>query len=43
VKNRIEALGYEPIDDAPGQFAAALREDIAAIRATAIGGSTASR
>jgi tripartite-type tricarboxylate transporter receptor subunit TctC len=43
MKRRIEALGYEPIDDAPGQFAAGLREDIAAIRATAAGGSAASR
>ena len=31
------------IDDGPGQFAAALRADIAAIRSAATGGTTASR
>ncbi|MEO8486570.1 MAG: tripartite tricarboxylate transporter substrate binding protein [Betaproteobacteria bacterium] len=35
VRTRIEALGYEPIDDAPGQFATALRDDIAAMRTVA--------
>jgi len=34
-RKRIDALGYVPIDDMPGQFASALREDIAAIRAIA--------
>ena len=34
-RRRIEALGYEPIDDAPGQFAAALRDDIRTFRALA--------
>jgi tripartite-type tricarboxylate transporter receptor subunit TctC len=32
---RIEALGYEPIVDAPGAFAAALKRDIAAVRTIA--------
>jgi len=35
LRKRIEALGYEPIDDAPGQFAAALRDDIRTFRALA--------
>ncbi len=34
LQNRIEALGYEPIVDAPGHFAAALRDEIGALRAT---------
>jgi hypothetical protein len=33
-KRRIDALGYEPIDDAPGHFAIALRDEIAAVRQT---------
>ena len=32
---RVEALGYEPILDEPGQFAAALRHDLADVRAMA--------
>ena len=32
---RIEALGYEPIVDEPGQFAAVLRHDLGAVRAMA--------
>jgi hypothetical protein len=35
VRSRIEALGYEPIDDAPGQFATALRADIDEMRTVA--------
>ncbi len=35
VRKRIDALGYEPIDDAPGHFAEALREDLADYRASA--------
>jgi len=35
LRRRIEALGYEPIDDAPGAFAAALRDDARAFRALA--------
>lgn len=31
-KRRIDALGYDPVDDAPGRFAIALREEIAAAR-----------
>jgi tripartite-type tricarboxylate transporter receptor subunit TctC len=42
VRSRIEALGYEPIDDSAGQFASTLREDIAAIRSLSSGASTAS-
>ena len=34
MKKRLDALGYEPIDDAPGHFATALREEIAAVRET---------
>jgi len=34
LRGRIEALGYVPIVDAPGQFAAAVRDEIAALRAT---------
>jgi tripartite-type tricarboxylate transporter receptor subunit TctC len=34
LRSRIEALGYEPIVDAPGQFAAAVRDEIGALRAT---------
>jgi|APFre7841882724_1041349.scaffolds.fasta_scaffold02062_6 tripartite-type tricarboxylate transporter receptor subunit TctC len=41
VRSRIEALGYDLIVDGPGQFATALRDDIAAIRAIAAGGSKA--
>ena len=41
VRSRIEALGYDPIVDSPGQFANVLRDDIAAIRAIAAGGSHA--
>jgi len=33
VVKRIETLGYEPIVETPGEFAKALRDDIAAIRA----------
>ena len=33
VRKRIEAMGYEPIDDTPALFRAALRDDIAAFRA----------
>ena len=33
-KKRIEALGYEPVEDTPGQFATALREEIVAVRET---------
>ncbi|HEY8245525.1 MAG: Bug family tripartite tricarboxylate transporter substrate binding protein [Vicinamibacteria bacterium] len=35
VRKRIEALGYEPIDDTPALFRAALRDDIATFRALA--------
>ena len=35
LRARIEALGYETIADAPGQFASALRDDIAKLRALA--------
>jgi len=42
-RNRIEALGYVPIDDAPGQFAAALREEIGAVRTLLGSGSKSSR
>ena len=42
VRSRIDALGYEPLDDSAGQFASALREDIAAIRSLAGGPATAS-
>ena len=35
VRSRIEALGYVAIADAPGQFAAVVRDEIAALRATA--------
>lgn len=42
MRNRIVALGYEPIDDAPGQFAAALRDEIGALRATMESGSKSS-
>ena len=42
VRSRIDALGYEPLDDSAGQFASALREDIAAIRSLAGGPTTAS-
>ena len=35
VRERIEALGYEPIDDTPARFRAALRDEIAAFRAYA--------
>ena len=35
LRKRIEALGYEPIDDAPGQFAVALRDDLRTFRALA--------
>jgi tripartite-type tricarboxylate transporter receptor subunit TctC len=41
VRSRIEALGYDLIVDGPGQFAIALRDDIAAIRTLAAGGSHA--
>jgi len=43
VKRRIDALGYEPIDDAPGQFATALRNEIATLRSIAGGASSNSR
>jgi tripartite-type tricarboxylate transporter receptor subunit TctC len=33
-KKRIDALGYEPVDDAPGRFAAALSDEITAVRET---------
>ena len=33
-RKRIDALGYEPVDDAPGHFATALRDEIAAVRET---------
>ena len=33
VRKRIEALGYEPIAETPAEFAKALRDDIATIRA----------
>jgi tripartite-type tricarboxylate transporter receptor subunit TctC len=33
LRRRIEALGYEAIDDAPGRFAAALRDDTRTFRA----------
>jgi hypothetical protein len=39
VRSRIEALGYDLIVDGPGQFANVLRDDIAALRAVAAGGS----
>ena len=42
VRSRIDALGYEPLDDSAGQFASALREDIATIRSLAGGPATAS-
>jgi tripartite-type tricarboxylate transporter receptor subunit TctC len=32
LRKRIEGLGYEPIDDAPGQFASALREETTMLR-----------
>ena len=35
LRSRIEALGYEAIDDAPGRFAAALRDDTRTFRALA--------
>jgi len=41
--SRIDALGYEPIDDAPGQFATALRNEIATLRSIAGGASSNSR
>jgi hypothetical protein len=31
-KRRIDALGYQPVDDAPGRFATALADEIAAVR-----------
>ena len=34
-RRRIEALGYEPIDDGPGHFAEVLRDDLAGYRASA--------
>jgi tripartite-type tricarboxylate transporter receptor subunit TctC len=34
-RRRIEALGYEPIDDEPGHFAEVLRDDLAGYRASA--------
>jgi hypothetical protein len=34
MRMRIDALGYEPVDDAPGQFGQALRDEIAAARET---------
>jgi tripartite-type tricarboxylate transporter receptor subunit TctC len=37
VRSRIESLGYEPMADAPGEFATALRDDIGAMRAVATG------
>jgi tripartite-type tricarboxylate transporter receptor subunit TctC len=43
VRRRMDALGYEPIDDAPGQFATALRDEIAAIRSIAGGANGAAR
>jgi tripartite-type tricarboxylate transporter receptor subunit TctC len=33
-KKRIDALGYEPVDDTPGRFATALFDEIAAVRET---------
>jgi tripartite-type tricarboxylate transporter receptor subunit TctC len=33
-RKRIDALGYEPVDDPPGRFATALRAEIAAVRET---------
>jgi len=33
-KKRLDALGYEPVEDAPGHFAVALREEIVAVRET---------
>lgn len=33
-RKRIDALGYEPVDDAPSHFALALRDEIGAVRAT---------
>jgi tripartite-type tricarboxylate transporter receptor subunit TctC len=38
LRNRIETLGYEPIDDAPGQFASTLRDEINGLRATLAAG-----
>lgn len=35
LRRRIEALGYQMIDDAPGRFAAALRDDTRTFRALA--------
>ena len=43
VRSRIDALGYEPIDDSPGQFATALHDDISAIRSISGGANTASK
>lgn len=34
MRMRIDALGYEPVDDAPGQFGKVLRDEIAAARET---------
>ncbi len=34
LRSRIEALGYVPVIDAPGQFATTVRDEIAAMRAT---------
>jgi len=42
VRSKIDALGYEPIDDSAGQFATALREDISAVRLLTGGANTAS-
>ena len=33
-KKRLDALGYEPVEDAPGHFAAALRDEIVSVRET---------
>jgi tripartite-type tricarboxylate transporter receptor subunit TctC len=33
-RKRIDALGYEPVDDTPGRFATALSDEIAAVRET---------
>jgi tripartite-type tricarboxylate transporter receptor subunit TctC len=42
LRRRIEAMGYEPMEDAPEQFATALREEIGALRATMTSGGRAS-
>jgi tripartite-type tricarboxylate transporter receptor subunit TctC len=34
LRSRIEALGYEAVVDTPGQFAAAMRDELSALRAT---------